>query len=188
MVKLIATVESLAIRDKKTCAPRQGQALIHVELGGLVGDVHHGFTRPADSRDPGIVRGTPVRNWRQWSAVSAEEMAIVGSRMGIPPVDSCLLSANFTFKGIPNFTLLPRGTQILFAQGVVLTVEEENEPCTGPGKEIAQNFPDKKAHEFVKAAKNLRGIVGVVYRAGTVHAGEQATVVVYEPRTFVLVR
>lgn len=176
-MKFQCRIEALSIRDKATRAPRNGCAFIDLTLEGVTGDVHFGFTRPADGRDRGIVRGTPVRNWRQWSAVSVEELQKIAKTMGLECLDPCLLSANLTFSGVENFTLLPRGTEIRFEGGAILTVEQENAPCAGPGKEIATLFPGKQPYEFVKAAQHLRGLVGVVYRAGVVQVGESAEIV-----------
>ena len=187
MSKLIATVDALIVRDKQQYAPTETRALIEVSLEGIVGDVHGGFIRPSDARDKGIIRGTPVRNWRQWSAVSREELAVIAKNMGIDQVDGRALSANFVFSGIPNFTQIPKGSSIIFENGVILMVEDENEPCVGPGKEISALYPDKKPHDFVKNAINLRGLVGVVYRAGVVRVGEMAEVVVCEPKTYHMV-
>src|SRR5262249_47852176 len=124
-MKLIATVEALSIRDQNDEAPRQGCTVIELTLEGIVGDVNYGFTRPAARRDRGNPSGTPVRNWRQWSAVSLEELQAVAQQMGLSALDPCLLSANITFSGVKDFTRLPRGTQISFAGGAILTVEEE---------------------------------------------------------------
>jgi MOSC domain-containing protein YiiM len=186
-MKLNLVVDALAVRDKAAAVPQQGRNLLELSLEGVVGDIHSGFTRPADGRDVGITRGTPVRNWRQWSAVSAEEMRAIADRMGLDSIDPCLLSANITFSGLLNFTALPRGTELRFESGAILTVEDENAPCTGPGKEIARLHPEKKAHEFVQAAMHLRGLVGVVYRAGVVKVGDRAEVRLYEPRPYTVV-
>jgi hypothetical protein len=114
-------------------------------------------------------------------------MKLIAQKMGLDFIDPLLLSANITVSGVANFTLLPRGSEIAFEGGAILTVEEENAPCTGPGKEIAKVHAGKKAHEFVQAAMHLRGLVGVVYRAGIVKVGEKAQVKVYEPRPFLQV-
>lgn len=183
-MRLQGIIEALSVREKVTQAPREDKSLIEVSLEGIVGDVHSGFIRGADARDTGIKRGTPVRNWRQWSAVSAEELAIVAERMSLAEIDPKFLSANLTLSGVPNFTSLPRGTELRFPDQTILVVEEENDPCLGPGKEIASVHPDKKPQEFVKAALHLRGLVGVVYRAGYIRVGDAVEIRVYEPRSY----
>jgi hypothetical protein len=54
----------------------------------------------------------------------------------------------------------------------VLTVSGENEPCLGPGKVIAQQYPPLTASRFPKAALHRRGLVAVVEKPGVIHAGE----------------
>ncbi len=149
---------------------------IKAMLEGLDGDRHGGFTKPADARDPGIKRGTPVRNWRQWSAVSVEDLEIIAKNLSIPHVKPEWLMANICFSGMDNFTQMARGAKILFPSGAILHVEAENEPCLGPGKKIQHHFKQVSAGQFPKAAMGLRGIVGVVYCAGDINVGDVAIV------------
>ncbi len=175
-MQLIAKVEALCVKDKATRFPTGGRSSAEVTLEGFIGDVHYGFIRKSDGRDPGIIRGTPVRNWRQWSAVSVEELQVIADTMSIKELQPWLLAANVTLSGIPDFTALPRGTELLFDGGVILTVECENTPCTLPGKEIAAKHIGKTAPEFVKAALHMRGLVGVVYRAGVITLDESVKI------------
>jgi MOSC domain-containing protein YiiM len=173
----IALVEAICIKDKETKFPTGTVLSAEVTLEGFVGDVHYGFTRGADSRDVGIKRGTPVRNWRQWSAVSVEELRTIAEKMGIEKIEPWMLAANLTFSGIENFTGLARGTELRFEGGTILTVECENAPCMGPGREVARANEGHEPQEFVKKAMHLRGVVGVVYLPGMIKVGEQAKVV-----------
>lgn len=170
-------VEALCVSNKGNVPMQE----IELTLEGVVGDSHGGFTRKADARDPGIKRGTPVRNWRQWSAVSSEELAVVAERLGLDFLDPALLTANICVSGIPDFTRLPRGTTLWFPSGAILTVEEENEPCLGPGKEINACHPKVPPAAFPKAAVHMRGLVGVIYRAGIIKVGDAVEVKAYQP-------
>jgi hypothetical protein len=174
---MVGRVEALCVSHKGNVAKEE----IELTLEGIVGDSHSGFTRKSDVRDTGIKRGTAVRNWRQWSAVSSEELAVVAERLGIDFLDPALLTANLCFSGIPDFTRLPRGTTLWFPSGAVLTVEEENEPCLGPGKEINACHPKVVPAAFPKAAVHLRGLVGVIYQAGLIRVGDAVEVKVYQP-------
>jgi MOSC domain-containing protein YiiM len=176
MKKYTGKVEAICIKDDDNRFPTGTQEEVEVTLEGFVGDTHYGYIRPADARDPGIKRGTMVRNWRQWSAVSVEELQDIAKKMNIEKVEPWMLAANLTFSGIPNFTNLPRGTELKFEGGTILTVECENDPCMGPGREVAAANTDKAPQEFVKAAMHLRGIVGVVYLPGKIKVGETVTV------------
>lgn len=176
-MSLKATVEAICVMDKVTRFPTRSLTLAEVSLQGFVGDVHSGFIRKADARDRGIPRGTEVRNWRQWSAVSFEELKEIAANMGIENIDPWMLAANLTLSGIPKLTALPRGTQIVFEGGTILSVECENAPCVGPGKQIAAVHKSKTPQEFVKAAMHKRGIVGVVYHPGIIRLGESAKII-----------
>jgi MOSC domain-containing protein YiiM len=178
MTKLEAVVQSLYVGVDPNCLVKAPRQLIQVELPGIVGDKHSGYTRLADSRDKQYPRGTEIRNWRQWSAVSAEELEIIAKNMGIPKIDPAWLGANLCLAGIPTFTLLSKGSTLTFSQGVVLEVEKENFPCIHPGKVIATQFYELNIDPslFIKASMHLRGLVGVVNMPGTIRVGDYVQV------------
>lgn len=178
-VKIKLRVESLALCPARGVVS-QPCLNMQAELEGLVGDRHFGFVKKADGRDSGVTRGTPVRNWRQWTAVSKEELAIIASRLSLSDVAPELLGANITFSGVEDLTAVPRGSSIWFPGGAILSVEDENAPCIGPGKEIAKRS-SINPQEFVKAALGMRGLVGVVFRAGQIRVGDIAEVNVHRP-------
>ncbi len=143
-------------------------------LPGLRGERHRGLARKADARVPWFPRGTPIRNSRHVSIVSADELAAIAGALDIPAVDPAWLGANLVLDGIPDLSMLPRGTRIFFPGFATLAVEDQNAPCRGPGKAIASRHPDRPGLDldFVKAAKRLRGLVAWVERAGTIRAGD----------------
>lgn len=186
-MKVEAIVESLYV-GKKTVLEKFSQDSIEVILAGIVGDSHSGFTKPADSRNPEYPRGTEMRNDRQWSAVSLEELNIIAQSMGVPKIDAGWIGANLSLSGIPNLTRLPKGTKLIFPKDAVLLVEAENLPCVGPGKVIASKYPELgiKPNSFPKAAMGKRGLVGVVERLGTITLRDVVLVKVYEPTIYSL--
>lgn len=143
-----------------------------VTFEGFEGDKHAGFTRPADGRTPHYPRGARIRNDRQVSLVSEEELALIAAALGVPMIEPEWLGANLLVSGLPKLTLLPPATRLFFANGVVLAVSGENEPCLGPGKVIAQRHPHLAASRFPKAALHRRGLVAVVEKPGVIHSGE----------------
>lgn len=173
-------VEQLAVGASENGILKEPTLSLEFTLEGIAGDRHAGFTKRADGRDQGVKRGTIVRNWRQWSAVSIEELARISALMQVDNIEPTWLGANIAFSGHEFLTQIPKGSTIWFSSGAVLTVEGENAPCIGPGKEIARHFDSVSPSSFPKAARNLRGLVGVVYRAGKVSLGETATIVIYE--------
>jgi hypothetical protein len=180
-------VQALYIGDDERLEKTPCQTL-ELNFEGIVGDKHAGYFKKADARNPEYKRGTLMRNDRQWSAIALDELAETAQAMGIGSIDPAWLGANLAFSGIPHFTLLPKGTKLIFPSGAVLLVEAENEPCVGPGTVIASKYPDHKLspNRFPKAAIHKRGLVGVVERVGIVHVGDMVTVQVYEAERYPL--
>jgi hypothetical protein len=152
---------------------RQREALVTFE--GFAGYRHSGLTRPSDGRTPHYPRGTEIRNSRQVSIVSAEELAEIAAAMEIPAILPEWLGANLITIGIPHLTQLPPSTRLFFSGGAVLVVEGENLPCIAPGKVIESQHPDVPglAARFVKAAQGRRGIVAWVEKAGAIRDGDE---------------
>ncbi len=173
--KLLATIEFLSLCPKRGVKSEECQSL-ELALDGIVGDRHFGFVKKADGRDTGIKRGTLIRNWRQWSAVSQEELDTIAERLDISALDPALLGANICFSGLPGFTQLPPATTITFPDGAILKVEAENAPCILPGKEIAKVFNEFEPKRFAAAAMHLRGLVGVVHAPGKISRGDTAVI------------
>ncbi|MCA3575594.1 MAG: MOSC domain-containing protein [Aestuariivirga sp.] len=143
---------------------------------GMEGDCHGGLTRKSDSRMlKQYKRGTPVRNSRQLSILSAEELAEVAERMAIPAVKPEWVGANMVVRGIPDLTLLPPSTRLQFPSGAMIVVDAENHPCRYPADIIARHHPEAKAG-FVKAAMHKRGVVGWVEAEGSIGTGDAITV------------
>lgn len=151
---------------------------VEVTLEGFNGDRHAGLTRPSDSRKPYYPRGTIVRNDRQVSILSVEEMEEVARGMGLPEIRPEWLGANLLLRGIPDLTRLPPSSRLFFEHGAALYVSGENKPCIHPGNVIQERFPDRVdlAAAFTKAAMHLRGLVAVVEKPGRITVGEAVTV------------
>ena len=127
-MELQGQVQALYVGDAKGLEKTPCQ-MLNFTLEVIIGDKHAGFTKKADGRNPEYQRGTMMRNDRQWSAVAPDELAEAAQLMGIEQIESGWVGANLAFSGIPNFTLLPKGTKLLFPSGAVLVVEGENMPC-----------------------------------------------------------
>ena len=158
---------------------------IEVALDGVVGDRHRSFEREAWAGDKQAA-GTIRRNERQWSAVSVEELAQIGSDLDLTePLDASDLGANLCLEGIEALSRLPKGTLLKFPSGAELIVEEFNPPCLDMGKSIAARYRTRTGQAlpdtaFSKAAKLTRGIVGVVEVPGVINAGDIVKIEIYE--------
>jgi len=164
---------------------KEEHATIQVELDGVVGDRHKSYERTtwAGDKQP---EGTTRRNERQWSAVSIEELAEIQDTMDLSePLTATDLGANLCLTGVKELSRLPKGTLLKFPSGPELMVEEYNPPCHDMGKKLASKYTSRSGEPlsstaFSKAAKLTRGIVGVVEVAGTINAGDEVTVELYE--------
>jgi len=146
---------------------------LDVDLRGIPGDRHYGFTRPAGARERWYAAGMEMRSGRQLSVVSVEELKQIAIRLEIERVEPGWIGANVVVAGVPQLTLLPWGARLVCGDGAVLVNEGDNAPCRFAGAEIARHFPDRPGLDrlFPKAAIDLRGIVASVERAGTIAPG-----------------
>ena len=115
--------------------------------------------------------GTRIRNTRQISIVSQEELSLIAEGMEIDRVEPEWLGANLLVAGIPSFTLLPPSTRLLFDSGACLVVDMENEPCAYPAKEIQKVYAGK-GRLFIKNARLRRGLTAWVEKEGAIADGD----------------
>jgi len=182
--KIVAQVVSVHVGAEGDLH-KDEHASIQVELDGIVGDRHQSFERSAFDGDK-QPEGTIRRNERQWSAVSVEELADIQAAMDLsePPTATCL-GANLCFSGIAELSRLPKGTVLKFPSGAELIVEEYNPPCRYMGEKVASLYTTNSGEPlsstaFSKASKLTRGVVGAVEVAGTISAGDDVIVEIYE--------
>lgn len=171
------TVEVLlANPDRDTGLEKQEVPEARFLFTGMAGDCHGGITRKSDSRMlKQYKRGTEVRNSRQLSILSAEELGEVADRMGIPAVKPEWVGANMVVRGIPDLTLLPPSTRLQFPSGAMIVVDAENHPCRYPADIIAGHHPEA-TRGFVSAAMHKRGVVGWVEAEGLIRTGDAITI------------
>jgi hypothetical protein len=173
-----SVVQALSATDTGSFVARQVPVL-DLDFGGVVGDRHYGIARPANIRQARYYpRGTMIRNRRQLTVVSVEELAEVARRLELLEVRAEWLGANLLVEGIPRLSALPIGTRLLFLSGVGLVCEGVNQPCRLPGKVLQEHFPQSGAQsQFVRAAYGLRGIAASVECPGAIHSRDRAVVV-----------
>lgn len=146
---------------------------LHLRFAGPEGDAHSGLTRPSCARVTALYkRGTPIRNTRQLSILSAEELAQIAARMGLHALDPALTGATMVLRGLPDFTHLPPSARLLADSGACVSVDMENRPCTLPARPIEERHAGYGAR-FKTAAKGRRGVTAWVEAEGTVRVGER---------------
>lgn len=169
-----AVVRGVLVASDARSLVSAAQPEVEVTFEGFRGDQHSGLTRRADGRTPFYPRGATIRNLRQVSLVSLEELAQIAAALGLPELRPDWLGANLLLEGIPALSLLPGLTRLFFEGGAVLVVMEENLPCSGPGKVLQALFPEiaRLAAQFPRAALHKRGLVAVVEHPGMIRAGD----------------
>jgi len=162
------------VHDRAVTLEAEPVETLTLDWAGPVGDCHAGLTRPSCSRvklqHP---RGTEIRNTRQLSMLSAEELAAVAQAMDIPRIAPEWTGANIVFEGIPDFTQVPPGSRLVFEDGTTLAVDMENGPCRFVGEVIERHHP-VKGGAFPRLAAGRRGVTGWVERPGQVAPGATA--------------
>lgn len=169
-------VENLLLTDKYIPSAPVDQ--VEVTMEGFVGDKHFGYTMKSNSYQKEYPKGTMVRNVRQISVVSAEELAQVADAMELPRIDAAWVGANIELSGVPDLTKLPSGSRLYFEGGVGIAIEGENLPCTTAGGTLQQQYPDREdiTTAFPKKALRKRGLVAWVERPGVIRKGEKVMV------------
>ena len=164
---------------------KQQKASLSAEIGGFAGDKHQGPVRETWEGEWEPV-GTTRRNERQWSGVSTEELEYITQRLELTePLSPSTLGANLCIEGIPEFSLPPKGTKLVFPSGAVLLVEEYNPPCSDMGAQIVSKYASRSEQalsdtSWLRPASGRRGLVGVIDVPGEIIPGDEVEVRVYQ--------
>ena len=146
------------------------------DLNGLVNDRHYGNTKTSGGRDTQLYkRGIPIKNHRPWSAISQSELINIAKAMEIEELRGEWIGANLVVNGIDHFSQIPPLSRLVFEDGPVLVVYEENAPCRFPQPHIEANA-GKTSKAFSSAARGQRGLVGWVEKEGKVKNGSTFSV------------
>ncbi|PWE27067.1 sulfurase [Pararhodobacter marinus] len=156
-------------------AALESQPLERMELtfDGPAGETHGGMTRPSCSRVMGLYpRNTPIRNARQLSILSVEELDQIAAEMGLKTLNPALVGATMVIRGIPDFSHVPPSSRLLAGSGASVTVDMENRPCTLPARPIETAHPGF-GKAFKGAARGRRGVTAWVEAEGAVALGDK---------------
>lgn len=160
------------VTDRESSLKSQSTAHAELTYAGIPGEEHGGVTRPSCSR---VIsqhpRGTEIRNVRQLSVVSEEELAEIAADCGLEVLDPASIGASLVVKGIPDFTHVPPSSRLQLPDGATLVIDMENRPCHLPAKVINADFPGA-GDKFKAAAKDKRGVTAWVEREGRVQVGD----------------
>lgn len=170
-------VEFLGIADGPTFETRSVGSLT-LTFEGIPGDRHAGLVAPAGVRQKHVARGTPIRNARQLSIVSVEELARIAQALSLGRLEPQWLGANLMISGLNSLTQLAPSTRLKCSSGAIIVIDGDNDPCTSAGGAVERATGVIGVRSaFPKAAMGLRGLVGWVEREGVVSVGDTVTLV-----------
>lgn len=159
-------------------------ARVRASYGGFEDDYHGGLTRPACVRVKNRhARGTEIRNTRQLSILSSEEMAGIAADIGIERLDPALLGVSVVIAGIPDFTHVPPGARLQAPNGATIVIDVENGPCNLPAREIEKEAEGHGA-AFKAAARGRRGVTAWIEREGDLAVGDELALFVPDQRAW----
>lgn len=142
---------------------------------GIEGEAHGGVTRPSCSRVMSQhPRDTEIRNVRQLSVLSEEELSDIAAKIGVEAFDPAWVGASLILRGIPDFTHVPPSSRLQAPSGATLVIDMENRPCTLPAPVIEADAPGAGKH-FKPAAAGKRGVTAWVERPGLIRVGDTLT-------------
>jgi len=157
---------------------------VHASYAGVEGEVHAGLTRLSCVRvATQFPEGTEIRNVRQFSILSAEEMALTAAQMGLDSLAPEWVGASIIIEGIADFSHVPPSSRLITEAGTSLVIDMQNRPCHYPGREVEKDRPGYgKAYKV--AAKGRRGVTAWVEREGPLQIGDTLTLHVPDQRTW----
>lgn len=158
---------------------------IRMTFAGPEGEAHGGLTRPSCSRVTAQhPRGTEIRNVRQLSILSQEELDEIAAGLGLPRVDPAWLGATLVLRGIPDLTHLPPSSRLQSSRdGTTLVVDMENRACQLPAPVIEAAAPGHGT-AFRRAAQGRRGVTAWVEREGELRLGDTLCLHIPEQRAW----
>lgn len=140
-------------------------------FAGYAAECHAGLTRPSCSRvKQQYPRYTEIKNTRQLSIISQEELDLIAADMGLEALAPHLIGASVVIEGIPDWSHVPPSSRLVGEGGPGLIIDMENRPCHLPVPFIeAENLGLGKS--FKTAAKGRRGITASVEQEGVLQIG-----------------
>lgn len=161
------------VRDRAARLEAEAADRLEARFSGPEGEAHGGLIRASCSRVLSqYPLGTVIRNTRQFSIVSAEELAQIAAEMGLPALDPALVGASMVIEGIPDLTHLPPSSRLQAEGGATLVVDMENRACMLPARPIENSHPGFGAR-FKAAATGRRGVTAWVEAEGALMLGQR---------------
>ena len=172
------------VPDRNAALASMSTKALELTFAGPAGEDHGGLTRASCERVTAqYPEGTEIRNTRQLSIVSHEELLAIAEEMEIERLDPSWVGASMVVEGIPDFSHLPPSSRLQGPSGATLTIDMQNRPCVLPHSVINSAFPGK-GNRFKAAAKGRRGVTAWVEREGTIRLDEEVTLHIPDQRAW----
>lgn len=184
--EFVGRIEWLGVNpDRKVSLRNRAVDRVDVSLEGFAGESRLGLTRPSCVRVENLYpRGTTIRHSRQITILSRDELDDIRDAMGLDDFNPEWIGANMVLSGIPDLTHLPPASRLQAGNGCTLTLDLENGPCNWPGKVIDEDRPGF-GKSFRTAARDRRGVLAWVERAGSLQLGDDLRLFVPDQRAWV---
>lgn len=145
---------------------------LDLDFAGIIGGSYVGETRLSCSRVVAqYAKGTTIRNTRQLSIVSEEELHLIAAAMQVPRINPSWLGANMVVAGIGDFSHVPPSARLQAPSGATIVVDMENRPCHLPIPLIEAAHSGLGAR-FPQAARGRRGVTAWVECPGMMQVGD----------------
>ena len=172
-----------AVPDNAGLRSVAGSALT-LTYAGAQGEAHSGLTRASCVRVKSQwPEGTEIRNVRQLSVMSQEEINEIAAQCGLDTLDPALLGCSLVVKGISDFSHVPPSSRLQSPDGTTIVIDMQNRPCNLPAREIEADHPSH-GKPFKAAAKGKRGVTAWVEREGRFAIGDKVTLHVPDQRAW----
>ena len=172
------------VADRDADLASEPATALDLTFAGYGAEAHSGETRASCSRVKDVYpRGTTIRNTRQLSVISQEELDQIAQNMGVQKLRPEWLGASMMLSGLSDFSHLPPSSRLRAPSGAVITIDMQNRPCMLPAPVIDRHFPDQGKH-FKSAAKDLRGVTAWVEREGQVKLDDVLELFVPDQRSW----
>ncbi|MCO4842621.1 MAG: MOSC domain-containing protein [Yoonia sp.] len=157
---------------------------LSLSYAGAEGEAHSGLTRASCVRVKSQwPECTEIRNVRQLSVMSQEEIDAIAAGCGLDALDPALLGCSIVVKGISDFTHVPPSSRLQSPDGTTIVIDMENRPCNFPGREIEADHPTH-GKPFKAAAAGKRGVTAWVEREGVFRVGDKLRLHVPDQRAW----
>ena len=161
------------VADRDAALASEPVETLAASFDGPEGEAHGGVNRPSCSRVLTMhPRNTPIRNVRQFSILSVEDLDAIAKNMGVEALKPEWLGMAMLVEGLPDFTHVPPSSRLQGPDGVTLVIDMENRPCQLPARVIEDHLPGE-GKKFKSAAKGLRGVTAWVEREGELALGDE---------------